>query len=154
MGDALTVHLKDWFPPFRSIALWLQSQEYIFPPRPLHLDEAMGLSSRKWNRGNFMRLTVLPLELIHALLVSDWLERTWNGHDSQGYLGNPHVERGFDILHLWMTPGRRAAHWPGHHPALFHEWEQDFYGVKSIEICTADGFIIININFTPLHWGS
>ena len=47
-----------------------------------------------------MRLTVLPLELIHALLVSDWLERTWNGCDSQGDLGNPHVERGFDILHL------------------------------------------------------
>ena len=46
-----------------------------------------------------------------------------------------------------MTPGRGAAHWPGHHPALFHKWEQDFYGVKSIEICTADGFIIININF-------
>lgn len=44
-----------------------------------------------------MRLTILPLEFVHALLVSDWLEWTWNGHDPQGDLGN-HMLKGALLL--------------------------------------------------------
>ena len=92
----------------------------------------MGLSSRKWNaRGNFE--IHHPPTGARPCSSSLWLagmDMEWAWHP--GWPWKPHVEGGFafDILNPWVTPGRRAPHWPGYHPALFHEREKNFDCVK------------------------